>query len=390
MMSADHPRLGATSSEPARLLFLIDQLCTLGGAERTLLSMIEHLPKEKFRCLLATFKIDPQLDVEIPCPLRVFSLGRTYDLNALRVAMELRDFIRREGVSIVHTFFETSDLWGGVVAKLSGVPFLISSRRDMGILRSTKHRMVYRIVNSLFDLVLTVSEEVRAYCISHDGLRPGKVVTLYNGFEIQKVSAANGGKRLRESLGLPPDFQLIISVAHIRKVKGLDILARAAAKVCREFPLAVFLVVGCVSERAYFEELQELIRSLGLTEKIRFLGHRDDVLPLLKMSDVFCLPSRSEGFSNALLEAMACGLPCVATRVGGNGEAVVDQRSGYLVASEGPEEMAERILTLLRNPERAKQMGKAGREIVESRFSAQAMITQLVELYDGLLASRQP
>lgn len=387
MISADHPRGGAAGSEPVRLLFLIDQLCTLGGAERTLLSMIKALPKERFRCLLATFKMDPRLGLEIPCPLRVFSLRRTYDLNALRVALELRDFIRSEGVSIVHTFFQTSDLWGGVVAKLSGVRFLISSRRDMGML-STKHRMAYRIVNSLFDLVLTVSEEVRASCISHGSLRPRNVVTLYNGFEIEKVSAANGGKRLRESLDLPSGSQLIISVAHIRKVKGLDILARAAAKVCREFPLAVFLVVGCVSEPVYFEELQELIRSLDLTEKIRFLGDRDDVLSLLKMSDVFGLPSRSEGFSNALLEAMACGLPCVATRVGGNGEAVEDQRSGYLVASEGPEETAEWILTLLRNPERAKEMGKAGREIVESRFSAQAMITQLVKLYDGLLASK--
>src|SRR5216684_5034442 len=127
---------------PVHVLFVIDELCELGGAERILLKMVRLLPKDLFRCSVVTFRIREDLEelTEIGCPLYVFPLKKTYDFNALRMAMRLRNLIRREKVSIVHTFFETSDLWAGLVARLSGCPVLISSRRDMGILRSGKHR----------------------------------------------------------------------------------------------------------------------------------------------------------------------------------------------------------------------------------------------------------
>src|SRR5205823_11484112 len=135
--------------------------------------------------------------------------------------------IRSQGVVVVHTFFETSDLWSSVVAKMSGCPILISSRRDMGILRSAKHQLTYRLINSLFDRVLTVSEEVRSFCIEREGLEPGKVVTLYNGLELEQVSASNGMESLRDSLGLQCASHLVTTVAHVRRVKGLDTLIQA-------------------------------------------------------------------------------------------------------------------------------------------------------------------
>jgi glycosyltransferase involved in cell wall biosynthesis len=109
---------------------------------------------------------------------------------------------------------------------------------------------------------------------------------------------------------------------------------------------------------------------------------------LLKLSTLFCLLSRSEGFSNAILEAMATGLPCVVTKVGGNGEAVEEGRSGFLVNSEDAASAADRILTLLRNPQRAKQMGEAGRSVVATKFTAQAMARRWATLYDELVAFR--
>ena len=109
---------------------------------------------------------------------------------------------------------------------------------------------------------------------------------------------------------------------------------------------------------------------------------------LLKASDVFCLPSRSEGLSNALLEAMACRLPCVATDVGGNPEAVIDGLTGFLVPAENPEALAARILTLLRNRDSAQRMGQASRRLVESKFTVQHMIHRLAFLYNELLRER--
>jgi glycosyltransferase involved in cell wall biosynthesis len=297
----------------------------------------------------------------------------------------LNRLIRTQQVRIVHTFFETSDLWGSLIAKLSGVPALISSRRDMGILRAPKHQPAYRVLSPLFNLVLAVSDEVRAFCIRHDGLDPEKVLTLYNGVEMERVAVATDVTTLRASMGLGGASHLVSTVGHVRPVKGLDILIRAAATVCQEFPRAMFLVIGDVHAPAHFQELLELTESLGLNENVRFVGPSEDVFSLLKMSDVFCLPSRSEGFSNALLEAMACSLPCVATRVGGNSEALKDGQSGFLIESENPRLLADRILTLLRQPERAKEMGREGRRVVEAKFTIQVMMSRLVESYHTIL-----
>src|SRR5579883_2914095 len=360
-----------SGSDRPHILFLIDQLCQAGGAERALLQIIRLLPRSRFRCSLATFKIDrcQPAFADIPCRVHLFPLRRTYGWSGLRAALRLSKLIRSEGVRLVHTFFETSDIWGGVITKLSGRPRLVSSRRDMGIFRSAKHRLAYRLVNPLFDSVLTV----------------------YNGVEVEKLLHAcrSDGNELRSR----PDFagftHIVTTVANIRRVKGLDVLVRAMATVCGEFPGACLVVAGEVLEADYMRELQKLIRGLGLTERVKFLGSSEKVLALLRASDVFCLLSRSEGFSNALIEAMASGLPCVATRVGGNGEAVVDGVSGFLVQPDHPEMAADRILAVLRDPALSRQMGRAGQLIVKNRFTAQAMIERLIDVYEHLLSSRR-
>ncbi len=373
------------------ILYMIDEICEMGGAERVLLNMIRLLPRERFQCSLVTFKIEPSLRIfeNFPCPWHLFPMRRTYDWNALRVADQIRRLIHSQRVRIVHTFFETSDLWGGLVAKLSGGPVLVSSRRDMGILRRPIHDRAYRLLNPMFDLVLTVSEEVRAFCMRQDRLAPEKVATLHNGIEIDKAATATDPAALRAQLKLTGASHIVCAVAHIRRVKGLDIFVQAAAKVCREFPRAVFLVIGANHEPEYFQELKRLTESLGLNDNIRFLGRWEEVFPLLKMSDVFCLPSRSEGFSNALVEAMACSLPCVATRVGGNAEALQDGQNGFLVEPEDASATADRILTLLRQPEWARQMGHAARQTVEEKFTQETMMKNLVGVYERLLAAKQ-
>jgi glycosyltransferase involved in cell wall biosynthesis len=368
------------------ILFLIDQLSSLGGAERVLLNTIRALPKDKLRCSLATLGPNPAPEVtELTCPFYVFPLRRTYDWNALVVALKLRRLIRSEQVSIVHTFFETSDLWGGLVAKVSGCPVLISSRRDMGIFRSAKHRLAYRIMDPLVDRVVAVSDQVRTFCMRQDGSPPKKVVTVYNGVDMGKVAVANGGKALRRSLGLEEESHLITTVAHVRRLKGIDVLLRAAARVRREYPRAVFLVVGHTCDQEYFRELQRLSQELGVAENVRFLGPSEQILSLLKISDIFCLLSRSEGFSNALIEAMACGLPCVATNVGGSGEAIENGVSGFLVPPEDPESAADRLLTLLRHPEKARQLGQCAENTVRQKFTAEGMINRLLEIYDSVI-----
>ena len=380
------------SRSPIHVLYLIDVLWGLGGAEGVLLRIPGLLPKDRYRCTIGTFRLRPESPVfdQLPCPVREFPVRRVFGMGALRAALDLRSFIRAEGVQIVHTFFESADLLGGLVAKLSGVPVVISSRRDMGILRSTRHRIAYRLMSPLFNQVQAVSGAVRDETIRADRISPAKVVTIPNGIEIEKLAAAEGAAALQHLPGLDDASPLIVSVGHIRRVKGFDVLLRAAAEVCRAYPKATFLIVGTIQEPECDRDLRDLVRQLGLERNVRFLGklENESVWSLLKLCDVFCLPSRSEGMSNALLEAMACGLPCVATAVGGTPEVLEDGQSGYIVPSEDYQAAANRIMALLENPEGARQMGRLARCVVEERFSARSMIRNMVGMYDHLLGRR--
>lgn len=258
----------------------------------------------------------------------------------------------------------------------------------MGFLRSRRHRLAYRLMSPLFDQVQAVSQAVRDFSIREDGLDPHKVVTLHNGIDLNEVAAANALSRTDPLLNLGVASHLIVTVANIRPIKGIDALIRAAAIVCREFPRAMFLIVGEPHGQKILVDLQDLVQSLGLAKNVWFLGKRSDVPALLKVCDVFCLLSRNEGLSNALLEAAACGLPCVVTDVGGNSEVVEEGRSGFLAPSGRPDIAAQHILTLLRNPELARQMGATGRRIIETRFTAQMMVHRLEILYDQLLGQK--
>lgn len=371
------------------VLFIIDQLCALGGAERVLLRIIDHLPRDRYAPRVVTFALDETLGVEklLQCPLHVYPLRRTYGREAFGVVRQIRDLIRSHDIQIAHTFHPTSDLWAGVIAKLSGCRILISSRRDMGLLRTGKHHFAYRLLGRYFDEVQTVSDEVRRFCIVKDRLDPGRVVTVYNGIDMPQCACGRERGGIRARLGLEDGVRAIVSVGNIRRIKGFDVFIRAAAKVHAAIPQVVFAIAGEEHDRSYGTELRELVGSLGLGSSFVFLGGVDDVHSLLQSADIFCLPSRSEGLSNALLEAMACELPCVVTRVGGNPEVVVDGKTGYIVENEDAESAAAAMLELLRNPSAARRMGAEGRRVVQERFTTEAMIQTLVNSYERLLVS---
>jgi glycosyltransferase involved in cell wall biosynthesis len=376
----------ATRPRP-HVLFLIDHLLALGGGETNLLKVVQLMPPELVRCSIGTFRIKPEIRETISVPVHVFPWKRVYHLDALKAAASLRKLIRDEQVDIVQTYFETSNLWGGLVAKLSGA-LLLSSRRDMGILRKAKYELAYRVVNRLSDRVLAVSEEVKRFCIDADRIDAKKISVVYNGVDLRHVASSAQANPFADTEWAAGASHIITCVANIRKVKGIDVLIRAAQRVCRELPRAVFVVAGSLYERDYSQEMHEMVRAMGLEKNFKLLDFVGDPVPLLKMSNAFCLLSRSEGFCNALLEAMACGVPSVVTRVGGNPEAINDGENGFMVPVEDDVAAAEKLLFLLQNPEQAIKIGQSGQTAAQTRFSAETMIQKLISLYRELLAER--
>ncbi len=366
------------------VLIVVDGLAgPMGGGERIVLRLASLLPDYGYRVSILTFQAptNPEVLANPPCPIYLLPLTNVFGFSALGAAFYLGQFIRAQKIKIVQTFFESSDLWAGLVVRTLSSARLIWSRRDMGILRKRKHRLAYRLLASMPDRVFAVSELVRKHGIEVDGIDPLRVQTVYNGLNIADW---NRGTLILDRA----EAIVITTVGNIRHVKGHDIFVRAAAQIAVRYPSAVFSVAGATLDTAYFEHLQALIRELGLTERFHFAGGLKDLRSHFAGADIFVLPSRSEGFSNAIVEAMAMSLPVVATDVGGNAEAVSEGVSGYIVPTEDPDALATAILKLLDDPARAREMGEAGKQIVAERFTIDAMMTTVARAYGEVLARR--
>ncbi len=378
-----------TESEHSALphiLLVLDQFPkTLGGGERVVLKLASLLPKYGYRVSILTFSVHPAstaLDSP-PCPIYVLPLERTYDSTALRAALDLRRFLKRENVQIVQTFFESSDIWAGLVTKTVAKTKLIWSRRDMGILRTRKHKIAYRLMADVPDAVFAVSEQVRQHCIEMDRINPTRVQTIHNGLDLSDWGTSFSPTKT-------PGKDLVTTVGNIRRVKGHDVFIRAAAAIVPRFPAVSFTIAGEVLEPGYFAELQALVRDLNLSDHFHFIGGVTDLHKHLSAADIFVLPSRSEGFSNAIVEAMAASLPVVATKVGGNAEAVKDGVSGFLIPSDDAAALSTAIIRLLSDPSQARAMGLAGKAIAEENFTIEAMMKRITDAYRNLLGTKPP
>jgi glycosyltransferase involved in cell wall biosynthesis len=382
--SSELPAANAANGDLPHVLLVVDQFSkTLGGAERVILRLGALLPSYGFRTSILTLSLDPTI-TELkspPCPIYLLPIQRTYDLTALRAALDLRQFLKQQNVKIVNTFFESSDIWAGLVTKTMSKAKLVWSRRDMGILRARKHSVAYRLMAGTPDAVFAVSEQVRRHCIEVDRIDPARVQTIYNGLDL---SAWDAPSRRAKALG---EF-LVTTVGNIRRIKGHDLFIKAAAAIMPQFPKVSFSIAGDVLDPVYFAELQSLVRDLGLSEHFRFEGGVTDLRRHLAGADIFVLPSRSEGFSNALVEAMAASLPVVATDVGGNAEAVQDGTTGLIVPSENPIALTNAIVTLLSDPTLARAMGAAGKDLATDRFTTEAMMKHITGAYGTLLSGR--
>jgi glycosyltransferase involved in cell wall biosynthesis len=372
---------GAQNIELPHVLLVLDQFPkTLGGGERIVLRLAALLPKYGYRASILTFSVHPESAVlqSSPCPIYLLPLQRTYDFSALRAALELRRFLKQQRIQIVQTFFESSDLWAGFVTKTMSGAKLIWSRRDMGILRDSKHHIAYRLMSRIPDRVFAVSEEVRQHCVEVDRIKPSLVETIYNGIEVADWDAASHPAK-------PPAAPVIATVGNIRRVKGHDLFIKAAASVVAQFPQVSFNIAGDVLESDYFAELQTLIADMNLSNHFHFVGGVANLREYLSTADIFVLPSRSEGFSNAIVEAMAASLPVVATNVGGNAEAVSDGVSGFIVPPEDPAALAAAITRLLSDPGKAQEMGAAGKKLASEKFTTDAMMHQITLAYASVL-----
>ncbi len=295
---------------------------------------------------------------------------------------DLVKLIRARGVAVLHTHEFFMNTLGLMASWLTGVPLVATVHGRNYYSDRARRRIAYRLVGRFAGRLVTVSEANKRFLTECVGIPPRRVQVIPNGVPLDDRPSPATLSALRESLGLNQLSPVIGTVGSLYPVKGHRYLIDAAPSVLRRFPQAVFLIVGQGGLR---EELEAHAARLGIAAHLRFLGHREDVHELLSIYDIFVLPSLSEGMPLALLEAMAAGLPAVASQVGGVTEVLVDRKTGLLVPPGDSRALADAIITLLGDPPLVKQLGEAARQEAATRFSLAGMARAYEGIYTELI-----
>ncbi len=238
-----------------------------------------------------------------------------------------------------------------------------------------------RRLTPLTDSFVAVAQPHAEHLIETERLPAARVRVIPNGVDTDRYQPVELNHDLRAQLRIPRSAPLAGIVAVLRPEKNHEMFLRVAAQVHAEVPDAHFLVIGEGPRR---RELESLSAQLGLSQRVHFLGKRPDVPQLLNLLDVFVLTSRMEANPVSILEALACGKPVVATRVGSIPATVLDGQCGYLVAPEDEAGMGARITELLLEPKRARRFGAAGRQHVVENWSVERMVAGYEELFESL------
>lgn len=373
------------------VLFIIDSF-EQGGSERQALQLLRQLHDSdrcnvRIACLQdkGSLKADAQaLGVgEIP----EYALTSFYDLNFLKQLRRFTRFIKENHIDIVHTHCFYTNVFGMTGAFLARVPARVTSKGETEGFRTPMQKRVERMAFRMAHRVIANCKMVQNQLI-REGLAPRRIIQHYNGLDLNRLKVADEFRRedARALFGLPDNRRFITIVANLHNpVKAHPMFLRAAALVRRAVPDAAFVIAG---EGGLEPMLRELAAELGIAGDVFFIGRCDRVAELLFASDIGVLSSRAEGFANAVLEYMAAGLPVVATDVGGLSEAVAEGETGFLVPSGDHAMMADRIIDLLNDKERAQAMAGRGKAIAEQRFASEHHLRNTLELYDELLAPK--
>lgn len=367
---------------PLRVMFVITSM-PVGGAETSLVSLTGRLDRARFAPELCCLKSFGPLGEVLAEKLPAFTglLAHKYDIGVLGRLVRL---IRRRRIDAVVTVGAGDKMfWGRLAACLAGVPVICSALHSTGVPDHVE--LPNRLLTPITDAFIAVAQAHARYLIEHEGCAARKVRVIPNGVDPEEFHPRWPSRTLQEELGLAAGAPVAGIVAALRPEKHHELFLRAAALVRRELPGARFLVVGDGPRRA---KLESLARELSLFEAVRFLGTHRDVAEVLSLVDVLVLTSHAEASPISILEAMACEKPVVATRVGSVGETVIDGETGYLAAPGEAGEIADRVIELLKDPQRAAAMGRAGRERVISHWSIQRTVEGYQDLIAGIYAAK--
>jgi glycosyltransferase involved in cell wall biosynthesis len=368
---------------PLRVMF-VHTLLPLGGAETLLLNLVRRLDRARFSPQVCCLKQPGPMGEAFArvVPLHAGLLKGKYDL---RVLPRLTGLLHRQRIDAVITVGAGDRMfWGRLAAGIARVPVVLTALHSTGW-PDTIGRL-NRLLTPLTDGFIAVAAEHGRYLREVERFPARKVFVIPNGVDVQRFAPQEPDPQRRAALGLPPDAPVAAIVAALRPEKNHELFLRVAAGVRRQVPDAHFLVVGDGQRRPH---LQSLAAELGIAECVHFLGTRDDVPQLLALCQVHVLTSRMEANPVSILEAMACGKPCVAPRVGSIPETVIHETTGLLAPPDDQQALTAAVVRLLTDGPLAQRLGRAARQHVLGRFSLESMVAGYESLLTALYEAKR-
>jgi sugar transferase (PEP-CTERM/EpsH1 system associated) len=360
-----------------RIVHLVSTL-NMGGLEMFVWHLARHHDRAAFDFQVLSLgergALGPRFDV-LGVPAHSLDCAqRTKGATLVRLVARLRQLRPH----VLHTHNPSPHVFGSLAARTLGIPVLVHTKHGRNRPHYRPAVLLNRLAACLSHCVVSVSHDSAAVARCIERVPAHKVRVIHNGIDLDSFAPeprAVSGATLRA-----------IHVARLSPIKDQRTLLQAVRRVVDAEPGFHLDIVGDGPMR---EELVTLCHELQLSEQVRFLGFREDVRELLATADCYVLSSVSEGVSLTLLEAMAMGLPVVATAVGGNPEVVAHGETGLVVPAGSPERLAEALLALIRHPNQARRMGQAGRQRVEEHFDLRRVVGQYEGLYRNLLAKKR-
>jgi glycosyltransferase involved in cell wall biosynthesis len=353
-----------------------------GGIERRLVAVLPQLNKPPFHVSLVCIRERGPLADELEqagVPVSVVPLRSRLDPRGL---WTLARWMRDQQIELVHSHMYRSNIPATIAARLAGVRHILCQVHNIDTWESCRQRMMDRWLMRWRTAMLAVSEGVKRNIVSNLRCPPERVCVLYNGIDIQQYGSSRPEPELRHGLGIPEGHRLVVMLARLVEQKNHTRFLQALESIHSELPPTSVLFVG---EGKLLGALEREVEERRLSDIVSFAGHRNDIPQILALSDLSAVTSDREGFSNAILESLAAGVPVVATDVGGNSEAIVDGKCGLLVEPDDLAGLARALKTVLTDDALRKRMSEDARQRAK-RFSLDRMLKETRELYLDLLA----
>lgn len=385
----------------AKRIGFFDHAEQLGGAQKSLMELIGALDRKRFEPVLLCTEgaewlgreeLEGTAKAAVVRPSRVLQQRRDelaesvagsgrHLLEGARPVVSLWRALRRLKIDLVHTNALKAHVLGGAAARLARLP-LVWHVRDI-LEPGAALTWLRRAGRFAKPRVIAISEAVAGQ-FEGTGL---DTTLIYNGIPLERFVPGSPPNGLREELGVCAEDEVICIVGRLTPWKGHRTLLEALAILAENRPRVKLIVLGEVAfwEASYGEELEAYADELGVGERVRWTGFREDVPDILRLSDVSALPSVDEPFGRAIVEAMAVGKPVVATRSGGAPEVVVDGETGILVEPRDAAGLASALARLLDDRELAQRMGERGMARARERFDLKRVARMVEELYGGML-----